>query len=261
MRLVIAALQRRDRPTATHLASRTRHSPHHGRAGDGRPVRRRLDCAVRGSFQRGAPNPLVDGNDEDDGQMRRLEKDDASPTELIVGGQKQAEWTEDDEGQQVEWRVKVRESVASRRFEHVDTVDEEILLARMRDDTREAVGEHTGERAHQQDGAKHDEEDHERGTENGVNLAHDVEPDKGRAEEDLGEEPSHVSQRERVAPDQREGREEAEVDNDDQNHKLDKVLCHLLEARDQSTPVRTKAEDRADARDHEQSFQCQYVKR
>src|SRR6187551_2763494 len=103
----------------------------------------------------------------------------------------------------------------------------------MRNDTAEAVGQHTCERAHEEDGAEHDEEDHQGGPEDGVDLGHDVKADVARTEKDLCEEPRHLTKRVRRPADEGEGGEEPAVNDDYQNHELDEILSHLLEAWDQ----------------------------
>jgi hypothetical protein len=144
-----------------------------------------------------------------------FQQEDAAGAELVVGGEENAQRPEDDEREEVEGRVKVGEAIASRGLEHVHAVDVEVLLAGVGDDSREAVGEHTGERTHEKDGAEGDEDDHERRAENGIDLVHDVEADVAGPEENLGENHGHFGQIEMVSSDEREGCQEAKIDNDD----------------------------------------------
>lgn len=191
--------------------------------------------------------------------MRRLEEDDAAGAELLVGREDEAPGAEDDKGQEVEGRVEVGESVASRRLQDVDAVHVEVLLLGVRDDAGEAVGEHTRQRAHEEDRREGHEDDHQGRAEDGVDLVHDLEADVARAVEDLGQDPCHAWEGEGVASDEGEGGQEAKVDDDDEDHELDKVPAHLLQAGDECSPVWAETEDGEDSRDHEEGFERENV--
>ena len=152
------------------------------------------------------------------------------------------------------------QAVARGRLEHIDAVNEEVFRPSLGNDAGEAIGQHTGEGASKEEGAETDEEEHERRAEDGVNVVHNLDTGSARAEEDFSKNHGHIRKGKRVSPDEGEGSKETAVDDDDQNHKFDKVFAHLLEAGNQCAPVRAQAKERADSRHHEQSFQGEYVK-
>lgn len=76
--------------------------------------------------------------------MGGFEKDDASSTELVVHFREEnPAGTEDDQGEKVEGRVEVGESVGCRCLEDVDAVNVEVLLPGVGDDARKGVRQHT----------------------------------------------------------------------------------------------------------------------
>ena len=192
------------------------------------------EAVVRSSLRCSAASPLVTFDGGDDGEVGGLEEEDASLAELAVRGEEEAEGAEDDQRQEVEGRVEVGEAVAGRGFEDVNAVDVEVLLAGVGDDAGEGVGEHTRQGAREEDGGEHDEGDHEGRAEEGVDVVHDLEADEAGAEKNASEEACHVIERVRVTADEGEGREEAEIDDDNEDHELDEVFAHLFEARNES---------------------------
>lgn len=206
-----------------------------------------------------AADALVELDHADDGEVGGLEEDDAAVTELVVGGEEEAERAEDDESDEVEGRVEVGEAVAGRGLEDVNAVDVEVLLAGVGDYAGEGVGEHTGQGAHEEEGGEDDEHDHERGPKDFIDVVHDFDADVGGAEEDLCEDHGHVGKGVGVLADEGEGGEEAEVDDDDEDHEFDEILAHFLEAGDEGSPVGRQAEEGEHAWDHEQSLQSKDV--
>lgn len=84
-----------------------------------------------------AADEFVQHDDAHDGKVSGFEKDDASSTELVVYSWKEnSAGAEDDEGEEVEWRVEVGESIGSGCLQDVNTVDVKILLASVGDDAR-----------------------------------------------------------------------------------------------------------------------------
>ena len=217
------------------------------------------EAVVLGALVGLAEEPFVELDGSDDGEMGRLEQEDASPAEFVVGGQEEAERPEDDKSEQIEWRVEVSQTVTSRRLQHVDAVDIEILLSSVGNNSGETVGQHTRQGAGQKDGAEGDEDDHKWWAENGVNVMHYVEANVARTVENFGQEPSHVLQGINFAANERECRQKAQIDDDDKDHELDEVFAHLSQAWDKGlklmlacpnggldaetyTPVRAQAE-------------------
>lgn len=137
--------------------------------------------------------------------MSCLEQENARGTELVVGWEEEAKGAEDEDGEEVERRIKVGEPIASRSFEDVDAVDVEVFLSGMGDDAGEAVGEHTRQGAGEQDGTKGDEDDHEGRAEQGVHFGDQVEADEAGTKEDLGQGHDHVVERQVFAPEKGEG--------------------------------------------------------
>ena len=72
--------------------------------------------------------------------MSSLEEQYPRTAELVVGGKEETKRTEDGKSQKVKGWVEVGESITSRCLQHIDAVDVKILLSRMRNDARKAVG-------------------------------------------------------------------------------------------------------------------------
>lgn len=113
------------------------------RTGDDRRLSRSPEAIILRALLRCPSDPLVQLDGCDNREVRYLQENNASAAELCVRREEEPQRTEDDEGQQVERRVEVGESIASRCLQDVDAVHVEVLLSRMRNDPREAVGQHT----------------------------------------------------------------------------------------------------------------------
>lgn len=62
--------------------------------------------------------------------------------EFVVGWEEEVKGVEDEDGEEVEWRIKVGELIVSWSFEDVDVVDVEVFFLGMGDDVGEVVGEY-----------------------------------------------------------------------------------------------------------------------
>ena len=85
-------------------------------------------------------------------------------------------------------------------------------------------------------------------------MVHDVKTNVAGSEEDSGEDDRHAPEPKVAATNEGECGQEAQEEDGKQYHELAKVLAHLLQARNQRSPIRTQAQDGADARDEKQGL-------
>lgn len=188
-----------------------------------------------------APKPFIGVDDSDEGKVCDLESDNSAVAEFIVPGKHNVPWVEEDQRDEVERWVEMREARAGGCLEDINAIDVEVFLSRVGHDAGKAVRQHTGQGAGQEDGAKRDEENHQRRAKGWVHVVHNLESNSCVSVEDLGQRPGDVRQRERVSSNKRECREESHVHDNNQNDKLDEILGHGSDTGNQSTPIRVQA--------------------
>lgn len=155
----------------------------------------------------------------------------------------------------------MRQSITRRRLQDEYSVYIEIFFASTVGDPQKAVREDTSKRSHKQEVCQNNKGDHQWRPEYGIDFIHDVESQISRTKENSRQNINHLGDTEGIVANKAECCQEAEIKDDDQDHELDEVLAHLFETGDQGSPVGTQAQDRTDARDHEQCFEGQHVER
>ncbi len=98
-----------------------------------------------------------------EGRNRRNGRNITSASRLNgAGGQESATLVQNIQIESVSLTIEMGEPVTSRGFKHINTVDVKVFLTGMENDPREAVAQHTGQGAHEQDGTQCNEDEHER---------------------------------------------------------------------------------------------------
>lgn len=228
------------------------------------PIPRRQDGArqLRQAVHGASPSQhLVEADDGDDGCVRKLEQPDATAAKGVVAAQHEPPGPKHQQREQVERRIKVREAVARRGFQHIHAVDVDVFDVRFAHDAREAVGEQTGQRAHEEKRGHGDEDNHERRAKHRVNPAHYFKADVAGAEKDLAEDAGHLEKREVLAAKDRKCGEKPAIDDDNDDHELDKVHGHLFQTRNQNAPGRIQRQERTHPRYQEESLKSKYIER